>query len=253
MDTITLGTFNCENLFARYRFRSGLEPAKEGGFTINDGAFDICGEENKRLTAEAIRAASADILGLQEVESLPVLDTFTSTLLEEAGYGKRVLIHGNDPRNIDIAALSRLPITRLRTWQHLRSRSGAALFSRDLLEVDVEVSAGAGKARTLTLFVNHLKSMLGGRAQTRERRVEQVQALLRIVAERVGPAFDGNFVVMGDMNDYLKADDDGTTTALRELASYPTWSTRTRPWRRAIAGRTTSPATRITGNWTSCG
>jgi hypothetical protein len=61
--TITPGTFNCENLFTRYRFRSGLDPAKEGGFTINDVAFDIYGEDNKRLTAQAIRAADADIFG----------------------------------------------------------------------------------------------------------------------------------------------------------------------------------------------
>lgn len=221
MDTITLGTFNCENLFARYRFRGGLDPAKEGGFMINDVAFDIYGEHDKRLTAEAIRAAGADILGLQEVESLPVLDTFTSRLLDGAGYSQRVSIHGNDPRNIDIGVLSRLPVTRLRTWRHLRSRSGAPLFSRDLLEVDVEVPGADGSARTLTLFVNHLKSMMEGRARTRDRRVEQVQALLRVVTDRVGPAFDGNFVIMGDMNDYLDTDDDGTTTALRDLASHP--------------------------------
>lgn len=220
METITLGSFNCENLFARYEFRKGEKPTTDGGFTINKVAFGIYGEEDKRLTAQAIRATRADVLGLQEVENLPVLDTFTSTLLNGSAYRHRVLIHGNDPRNIDVAALSKLPITRLRTWRHLPAPSGRSpLFSRDLLEVDVEVPAEDGQLRTLTLFVNHLKSMMEGRARTRERRVEQVHALLQIVADRFGPSFEGNFVIAGDMNDYLE-DGDGTTTALGELARH---------------------------------
>ena len=221
METITLGTFNCENLFARYEFRKGEKPTEDGGFTINKVAFDIYNEEEKRLTAQAIRVTRSDILGLQEVENLPVLDTFTSDLLNRSAYRHRVLIHGNDPRNIDVAALSKLPITHLRTWRHLRTPSGdSALFSRDLLEVDVEVPTMDGRPRTLTLFINHLKSMMEGRAQTRSRRLEQVHTMLQIVADRVGPSFEGNFVILGDMNDYLEVGD-GTTTALQELASHP--------------------------------
>lgn len=221
MDTLTLGTFNCENLFARYRFRSGVEPAKEDGFTVNDVAFDLYDAKDKELTALAIRQSHADVLGLQEVESLPVLDNFTSELLNGAGYEQRALIHGNDPRNIDVGVLSKLPVTRLRTWRHLRSHAGTPLFSRDLLEVDVAVPVDGGEPRTLTLFVNHLKSMMEGRSQTRARRLEQVHELLAIVKDRVGPDFDGNFVVLGDMNDYLEEDADGTKTALEELAGHP--------------------------------
>jgi endonuclease/exonuclease/phosphatase family metal-dependent hydrolase len=221
VETITLGTFNCENLFGRYEFRKGEKPTIDGGFTINKLAFEIYNEDEKGLTAQAIRATRADILGLQEVENLPVLDTFTSTFLNGSAYRHRVLIHGNDPRNIDVAVLSKLPITHLRTWRHRRTSSGSsALFSRDLLEVDVEVPAMDGRPRTLTLFINHLKSMLEGRAQTRARRLEQVHTMLQIVGDRVGPSFEGNFVIAGDMNDYLE-DGDGTTTALQELASHP--------------------------------
>ncbi len=219
MNTLTLGTFNCENLFGRYVVRKGLPPTKDG-FTVNDVAFSGYGEDDKRLTARAIVAAQADVLALQEVESLHVLDAFTSKYFADAGYDHRVVIHGNDLRNIDVAVLSRLPITRLRTWRHLRSNR-AALFSRDMLEADIQVPGADGLPRTLTLFVNHLKSMIGGRAQTRDRRMEQVRELLRIVGEHMGPGFQGNFVVPGDFNDYLDADPDGTTTALGDLASSP--------------------------------
>jgi endonuclease/exonuclease/phosphatase family metal-dependent hydrolase len=220
MDTITIGTFNCENLFARYRFRDGLDPDKLDGFTVNDVAFDLYTPEDKRITAEAIRATHADVLALQEVEGLPVLDTFTSRLLESAGYTYRAVVHGNDPRNIDVAVLSKLLITRLRSWRHLRS-TRSSLFSRDLLEVDVEVPVDDSKPRTLTLFVNHLKSMMEGRAATHDRRAEQVHELVRIVADRVGPDFERNFVVLGDMNDYLEEDEHGGKTALGELAGHP--------------------------------
>ncbi len=222
MDSVTIGTFNCENLVARYRFRDPdkPDPRSEDGVTVNDLAFDLYDPEETAITAAAVRATDADVLALQEVENLPVLDWFVSNLTPDAGYAHRVVIHGNDPRNIDVAVLSRLPLTRLRTWRHLRS-GHAWLFSRDLLEVDVEVPVDDGSTRSLTLFVNHLKSMMEGRGQTRDRRREQVRQLVRIVGERAGPGYDGNFVVLGDLNDYLEEDEDGTRTALEELAAHP--------------------------------
>lgn len=224
MDTITFGTFNCENLVARYRFKDpqNPEPSSDDGFAVNDLAFEMYDPVAKRITAEAIRATGADVLALEEVESLPVLDRWTSELLGDAGYRQRVLIHGNDDRNIDVAIISKLDITRLRTSRHLRSRSGRSwLFSRDLLEVDVAVPVDGGPPRTLTLLVNHLKSMIGGRAQTRERRLEQAHQLVETLHDRLGPNFDGNFAAVGDFNDYLEEDADGTKTSLEELAQHP--------------------------------
>lgn len=55
----------------------------------------------------------------------------------------------------------------------------------------------------LTVFNNHYKSMIGGRAQTRNRRRAQVLATKRVVQDRFGAnAGSEAFVVCGDFNDY---------------------------------------------------
>ncbi|MGW3645042.1 endonuclease/exonuclease/phosphatase family protein [Streptomyces sp. NPDC000878] len=119
---------------------------------------------------------------------------------------------GNDPRLIDVAVLSRFPITHIRSHQHFLDPASptTALFSRDCLEVDVEVGAGASK-RTVTLYVNHFKSMSGGRRQTREKRVQQAAKVRELVTERFGPTpGDSPFVILGDLNDYMETNAEGS-------------------------------------------
>jgi endonuclease/exonuclease/phosphatase family metal-dependent hydrolase len=213
---VRIATFNVENLFARYRFRGNFDPTLEDGFTINNLAFDIYEETEKQITAAAIRKADADVMCLQEVESLPVLDRFTSRYLAGQGYVHRVLVDGNDPRHIDVAVLSRYPIANVRSHRHERdANNAAALFSRDCLEVDIDV-----RGRPLVLYVNHFKSMMGGRKETRARRVEQINRMVGILGERWKPTgFNGNFVVLGDFNDFIDGPAD-TVTSLRPLVEH---------------------------------
>lgn len=61
-----------------------------------------------------------------------------------------------------------------------------------------------GRGRTLPIYVNHLKSMMEGRAQTAPKRLRQTREIVRILAARFGQALTtAPFVVLGDMNDYL--------------------------------------------------
>lgn len=199
MPALRLATFNVENLFARYRFRDSFQPTADDGFTINDMAFRIHDEESKKITAKAIRAVNADVICLQEVESLPVLDRFNSFYLGGMKYAYRAVIDCFDPRQIDVAVLSRYPIVSLRSHREERNKKGAAfLFSRDCLEVEIQVDG-----KLLTLYVNHFKSMIGGREATRPRRQEQAERVAEIVDARwKKSAYKGNFVVLGDLNDY---------------------------------------------------
>lgn len=222
MAKVRVATFNCENLFARFRFNSNVNPqnASANGFTINYLAFAFLNEDEKKLTGSAIRAADADILCLQEIENFDVLKRFRSQRLSQEGYKHGVVIDGNDPRQIDVAVLSRFPIVATRSHQHLRS-GNTALFSRDCLEVDIDVNG-----KPLMLFVNHLKSMLdkndpdNGRKNTRARRLTQAQMVKQIVIDRFGSNPGGKpFVILGDLNDYL-GPGQGTTDAISDLVQW---------------------------------
>jgi len=218
MPSLRIATFNCENLFRRFRFNKNVnaEKANSKGFLINELAFQILNPTEKKLTSRVVKETDADVLALQEVESLEVLRRFRSEYLNKSdGYTHALLIEGNDPRSIDVAVLSRHAITA-RSHHHLRS-GNAALFSRDCLEVDLNVSG-----KPLTLYLNHFKSMLdkkdpkNGRKNTKTRRVVQSRMVKQIITNRFG-ANPGAapFVVLGDLNDYL-----GQGTGIDELVNW---------------------------------
>lgn len=222
MPKIRIGTFNCENLFARFKFNSNVDPAKaiKNGFDINMVNFDILRNAEKELTAKAIKALDADVIALQEVENLDVLKRFRSERLKNLKYTFSMLVDGNDPRQIDVAVLSRFPLVAARSYQHLID-GNSALFSRDCLEVDVQVNG-----KKLTLFVNHFKSMLDknnpsqGRKTTRAKRFKQAAEVKRIVGARFGSSpGSAPWAVLGDLNDFL-GPGQGTTSGITDLVSW---------------------------------
>jgi endonuclease/exonuclease/phosphatase family metal-dependent hydrolase len=222
MAKLCLGSFNCENLFARFKFNKNVDPAKvtKNGFTVNETYFDILREEEKRLTAEVIKALDADVLALQEVENLEVLKRFRSERLKGLDYTYAMLIDGNDPRHIDVAVLSRYPIVAARSHQHLRAGK-SFVFSRDCLEVDLDVGG-----KPLTLFVNHFKSMLdkgdpkNGRKNTRAKRLLQAKTVRDLIQNRFGNSLGNHpWAVLGDLNDY-RDPGQGTTSGILDLTDW---------------------------------
>jgi endonuclease/exonuclease/phosphatase family metal-dependent hydrolase len=204
MPPLRVAAFNVENLFARWRFREGVDPRRaiEEGWLVDAALVDRLGDEDKAITAEAIRALDADVLCLVEVEGVDTLKHFRDRMLGgREAYPYVAGIDGNDERLIDVAVLSRVPIVHVRTHQHLLdpAEPRAFLFKRDCLEVDV-VARGA---RPLTLYVNHFKSMAGGREATSAVRRRQAQGVLDIVRGRFGERpGDAAFLVAGDLNDF---------------------------------------------------
>ncbi|WP_030194694.1 endonuclease/exonuclease/phosphatase family protein [Streptomyces sp. NRRL S-87] len=217
MTTLRLATFNVENLFARWRFKDGVDPAEANtrGWIVDQTRFKELGMDDKAITGAAVRELDADVLALQEVENVDTLKHFRDRSLGGAAkYPYVAGVDGNDVRLIDVAVLSKLPITHIRTYQHLVDPASptAPLFSRDCLEVDVLVGANGGPGRTVTLFVNHFKSMREGRSQTRSKRERQSAGVMDIVTRRFGQSpGEHPFVVLGDLNDYLQTNGNGSS------------------------------------------
>lgn len=225
MTSLRLATFNVENLFARWRFRDNVDPADASsrGWIVDETRFHELGMDEKAITGAALREIKADVLCLQEVENVDTLKHFRAQALGgRSEYPYVAGVDGNDPRLIDVAVLSKLPITRIRSHQHLMDAASptASLFSRDCLEVDIEVEVSETRKTTVTFFVNHFKSMIGGRTQTRGKRERQAKKVMDIASERFGHEAPGDhpFVILGDLNDYVEPDGDGSSGIDRLVA-----------------------------------
>ncbi len=224
-------TFNCENLFGRYRI---LDKPPVGPITNFENLFQIPGvvtlepgrsgkikpqkisEDQRKNTANAILEADPHILAVEEVENLATLRLFNSKYLKNA-FDRILLIDGNDARGIDVGLLIRkgfkAEIAGIRTHvddalgggyleksNRLDSKvTGQAVFSRDCLEVDVRV----GQA-VLTVLVNHFKAQ-DGKPKSTIRRMGQATRVAELVRLARG---NGTFpIVIGDLNIDTKQSD----------------------------------------------
>ncbi|MFQ2781225.1 endonuclease/exonuclease/phosphatase family protein [Aeromonas caviae] len=205
-----LGTFNIENLFNRYRLlqnergsriKKPVDPEKfvtEGGhinmlgWTIDD--YGPISKAARKATARVITENAPDILALQEVENLFALLAFNQKWLENA-YPYAMVLDGNDPRGIDVGVLSKYPLGAIYThrFDPEGSSSTERTFSRDCLEVEILLTPNT----PFRLFINHFKSKIGG---GEERRQEQALRVVDILRERYGEQLDGNYAVLGDLN-----------------------------------------------------
>ena len=116
---------------------------------------------------------------------------------------------GNDPRGIDVAVLSKLPIQNIRTNIHQRVKNSSKnLFSRDCLEVEFKLPDG----KSLWVLQNHLLSKL--RKKNDARRKVQAAGVRQILRDRYDLGKD-LVIVAGDLNDDIDND------PLSPLASLP--------------------------------
>jgi endonuclease/exonuclease/phosphatase family metal-dependent hydrolase len=140
--------------------------------------------------AAVLARLDAEVVLLQEVENAALLER----LAARSGYPEVRLVEGADPRGIDVAALSRLPVRDYRSHLGETDGDGDPLWSRDCVELHVQ----AGERR-LVLVGSHLVSRVsdpGG-----ERRAEQA-ARMRAIADEVAALHPAAAVLVGgDLND----------------------------------------------------
>jgi endonuclease/exonuclease/phosphatase family metal-dependent hydrolase len=198
-----VATYNLLNLFDHVD-----DPALEGD--QDDMKLAVTPERATKL-AEAIIATDADVVGLQEIESLAALTWFRDTYLPRAGYEHVASIDVGYYRGVECSVLSRFPIRETRTFSDLSlddvkregpgwappppAESGPATglhFQRSPLMVEVQVD----RDYRLTLLIVHHKS---GAAFDFQREAEALKTVEIIDSIRSrDPRV--NLVVMGDFN-----------------------------------------------------
>ena len=131
----------------------------------------------------------ADLVLLQEVENRALLERLAAA----AGYPAARLVEGNDPRGIDVAVLSRLPLRAYASHVKELGADGRLLWPRDC----VEAHADAG-GRRLVVVGSHLSSAISDDGTRRRAQA----ARLREIADLARAEDPGALVLAGgDLND----------------------------------------------------
>lgn len=149
--------------------------------------------------ASVLGTLDADFVALEEVENLACLTALNSRLVTP--YPQLGLLEGNDrDRGIDVAFLSRIPVSRVISHRDhdLPDEPGISRrykFSRDCLEVVLDTSP------PVTVLVNHFKSQLGSKKDAAAKRHAQSGGVVAIAAEIAARRPEGLELVMGDLND----------------------------------------------------
>ncbi len=185
-DVLRVASYNVENLFDNID-----DPAK-----LDESTPPKSHEDMLKL-ANALRSANADVVSLQEVENIEILNEFLDKYLPDL-YPYRVLVEGNDIRGIDVAVISKHPITG--TVSHKDDRiplenGGTTRFRRDFLRADIMV-----RGIPFSVYSTHFKAQSGGQRADDVRLAEAKEA--RRIIERDAAQFPHRrYVVTGDFND----------------------------------------------------
>lgn len=185
---VKVATFNILNLFDDV----------DDPYTGDDTTPAKPRHEMERV-AETLRKINADVVALQEVENRGYLQRFVDVFLPDMGYEHVVLLDGPDPRGIDVALISRLPIGAVTTHQHVVFPGVASTqsFERDLLAVRIEPPSH----ESFEVWVLHLKSNYDGRAHAEPIRVAEARKVRDMLDVRFAAEPDARIVLCGDFND----------------------------------------------------
>lgn len=167
-------------------------------------------EENiARVLTSMGEWSGVDIVGLQEIENAAVVKRLCYTMRRN----EYDFVHyeSPDPRGIDVALIykkSRVDTIRTRKL----SCEERELKTRDILYVCAQVD----KQDTLHLFVCHLPSQRGGKAESEWKRKAAKEVLQTAIDSVFAIHSDAKIIVMGDMNSEPKNDLKGLVNRMTE-------------------------------------
>ena len=184
-----------------------------------------------------VRDVGADVLGVLEAESRPLLELFSEAALAEVGYSpydQTLLIDGNDDRGIDVGLMCRdgHGVTYIRTHIFDEDAEGR-IFSRDCAEYHLVVPNG----QRLVVLVNHLKSKGYGSPGDPVGAVRRGRQAARVAEIYEGLRAEGieHIAVVGDLNDWSgggSLDALLEDTDLKDISEHPDfeWNGRLGTW-----------------------
>jgi endonuclease/exonuclease/phosphatase family metal-dependent hydrolase len=175
-----------------------------GSLELRDEPID---EHAMRNTARVMIDVAADVLGVVEAESRPVLAGFNAEIVKALGgepFRHVMVIDGNDERGIDVGLVTRagFPIGPMRSHVDDPLPSGQPVFSRDCPEFTVATPSGG----RLLVMVNHFKSKgFGSTSSSNARRRAQAERVKEIYEARVAEG-ERLMAIVGDLNDTPASD-----------------------------------------------
>jgi endonuclease/exonuclease/phosphatase family metal-dependent hydrolase len=194
----------------RLRQRAGeahFDGAKDDDYTasrrIETPKLDL---KDRELTAAVIKRTDADVIALQEVFDQRTLDRFHDEFLLDgsvAPWPHRVCKPGNDGRGFDVAVMSRIPLSDVRSHATLTCGdvglepmpghgSEERIFRRDCLRV------GIGP---LTIYVCHFKAPYPDSERAFLLRRREAEAVRFLVEQDMSGKADPLWLIAGDLNE----------------------------------------------------
>ncbi len=198
-----LTSFNVQNMRLR---GARLDGARDRDLPEDLGpAAPLLDDYDRRLTAQVLAEADADVVALQEVFDQKTLDHFHDAFLLPTGaapYPYRACLPGNDGRGLDVALLSRIPPDTVTSHAALTPddlslpvpagiNPRAPLFRRDCLEITFPA---------LTLYICHFKAPYPDVAATWPIRNLEARAVRRLIERRFATPATADWLVLGDLN-----------------------------------------------------
>ncbi len=178
--TLKIATYNVENLFDLEKSGDEYEEYIPNGTSEwNQQTYKI---KLKNIT-QVIKDIDADIIALQEVESLQALLDLRFALKQSGLYYEHYAIADKKNTTVKVAILSKLPFVYAQELSVTRT-----LEHRNILETKFRI-----EGKELYIFVNHWKSKSGAESE----RIISAKALMKR-AKEIG--FDKNMIVLGDFN-----------------------------------------------------
>lgn len=183
-----LATFNVRNYFDGFD-----DPMTRDEKTAKDPV-------SAAAVADVIRESHADLVALQEIETIEELTVLRDRHGLTEVYPYLVLLEGNDTRGTDVALMSRYPVSGVKSHKDEVigvDKGKDTKFRRDLLQADVALP----NEQTLRVFVTHYVKQ--GNSWNDDRRLEEAEATRNIVLKESREFPVAHTVVMGDCNDFV--------------------------------------------------